>query len=259
MKLLANQVIFVTGATGGIGQAICSVLAENGASVVIGYNQSKKKAEKILEQLAEVPAGHLICPAVVTDSQSLKDAALSVKSKFGKCDILINCAGVTKFVEHQDLESLDDALIDLILTTNIRGVIASIRAFLPLLQQSEKGLILNISSIAARTAMGSNIAYCASKAAVDNLTVSLARALAPKIRVISIAPGLSDTEFVQGLDQEWRDQQAELTPLGRLALPEEVASAVLASAAHLTFTTGTVIPVDGGGLWLLPRLLPPTV
>jgi len=94
--------------------------------------------------------------------------------------------------------------------------------------------------------MGSNIAYCASKAAVDNLTQSLARALAPQIRVVSVAPGLADTEFVQGLDSAWRDEQATRTPLGRLAMPEEVAAAVLALATHLTFTTGTVIPVDGG-------------
>ena len=90
------------------------------------------------------------------------------------------------------------------------------------------------------------MAYCASKTAVDNLTKSLARALAPAIRVISVAPGLADTEFVQGLDASWRDDQAQRTPLRRLARPEEVADAVLASATHLTFTTGAVLSVDGG-------------
>jgi len=105
---------------------------------------------------------------------------------------------------------------------------------------------VNVSSIAAVTAMGSNIAYCASKAAVDNMTKSLARALAPGIRVVSVSPGLSDTEFVKQMDQSWRDEQSQRTPLKRLALPEEVAAAVVAAVAYLTFTTGAVIPVDGG-------------
>ena len=94
--------------------------------------------------------------------------------------------------------------------------------------------------------MGSNVAYCASKAAVNNLTLSLAWALAPAIRVVAVSPGLSDTEFVKSLDQAWRDEQANRTPLKRLASPDEVADAVIAVATHLRFTTGTIIPVDGG-------------
>lgn len=94
--------------------------------------------------------------------------------------------------------------------------------------------------------MGSNVIYCASKAAVDNMTKSLARALAPAIRVLSVSPGLADTEFVKSMDRTWRDEQANRTPLKRLARPEEVAAAVVFAAAYLTFTTGAVIPVDGG-------------
>jgi len=106
--------------------------------------------------------------------------------------------------------------------------------------------VVNVSSIAAVTAMGSNIMYCASKAAVDNMTKSLARALAPAVRVLSVSPGLADTDFVKSMDAGWRNEQAGRTPLQRLALPEEVAAAVLAAATHLTFSTGTVIAVDGG-------------
>jgi 3-oxoacyl-[acyl-carrier protein] reductase len=94
--------------------------------------------------------------------------------------------------------------------------------------------------------MGSNIMYCASKAALDNMTQSLARALAPAVRVISVSPGLVDTEFVKSLDPAWRDSQAARTPLGRLALPEEVAAAVVVAVRDLTFTTGCVLSVDGG-------------
>jgi 3-oxoacyl-[acyl-carrier protein] reductase len=108
------------------------------------------------------------------------------------------------------------------------------------------GVVVNLSSAAGNIAMGSNVIYCASKAALDNMTKSLARALAPRIRVVSVSPALVDTEFVQSLDQAWRDEQAARTPLGRLATPEEVGTAVTAVITTLTFTTGCIIAVDGG-------------
>jgi 3-oxoacyl-[acyl-carrier protein] reductase len=152
-------------------------------------------------------------------------------------------------VPHADLTGLDDALIDEILTTNVRGSFAAVRALLPLLRMSPLAggaVVVNISSIAARTAMGSNVMYCASKAALDNMTQSLARALAPGVRVVSVSPGLVDTEFVKSLDAKWRDEQAARTPLGRLALPEEVAAMVLAAVRDLTFSTGCILAIDGG-------------
>ncbi|QKZ04463.1 SDR family NAD(P)-dependent oxidoreductase [Pseudomonas eucalypticola] len=244
MQALEGKVAVVTGATGGLGGAICAALAQAGARVVAGYNRSAEAAQALV---AALPGDdHLAVAAPVTDSPALHALAATVQAHYGRCDLLVNCAGTTRFVAHADLDGLDDALIDSILATNVRGPIACVRALAPLLKASGDGLVVNISSIAARTAMGSNIAYCASKAAIDNLTQSLARALAPQVRVVSVAPGLADTEFVQGLAQDWRDEQAARTPLGRLALPAEVARAVLALATQLTFTTGAVIPVDGG-------------
>jgi 3-oxoacyl-[acyl-carrier protein] reductase len=243
---LSGRVAVVTGATGSLGHSICTALAAHGASVVVGYHHSAAKAEQIVASLTPVAQGHLACAAAVTDSAQLAQLAQRIEQHFGRCDLVVNCAGTTKFVPHADLQQLDDELIDSILTTNVRGPIAVVRALQQLLAASDDALIVNISSIAAKTAMGSNIAYCASKAALDNLTLSLARALAPKIRVVSVAPGLSDTEFVKGLDQDWRDAQAQATPLRRLALPEEVAQAVIAVATQLTFSTGAIIPVDGG-------------
>jgi 3-oxoacyl-[acyl-carrier protein] reductase len=175
--------------------------------------------------------------------------AAQVAERYGRCDVLVNCAGTTRFVPHGDLDSLDDDLIDAILTTNVRGAFAALRALAPLLRTSSwpgGAVVVNISSIAARTAMGSNVMYCASKAALDNMTLSLARALAPAVRVVSVSPGLVDTEFVKSLDVRWRDEQAARTPLGRLARPGEVAAAVVAAVRDLTFTTGCVLGVDGG-------------
>ncbi|MGS1097566.1 SDR family NAD(P)-dependent oxidoreductase [Aquamicrobium terrae] len=241
--MLEGQCAFVTGATGGLGQAICHALANAGMQIALGYT-TPAKAQTLLPELSG--DGHIAVHAPVTDSAMLAIAAARVKETYGRLDLLVNCAGITRFVPHHDLDMLDDALIDEIFAVNVRGVIASTRAMLPLLRAAPSPLIVNISSIAATTAMGSNIAYCASKAAVDNLTRSLARALAPDVRVVSVAPGLVDTEFVKQLDEDWRNDQAGRTPLNRLARPEEIGSAVIAAATSLSFMTGAIIPVDGG-------------
>jgi 3-oxoacyl-[acyl-carrier protein] reductase len=241
---LAGRVAVVTGGTGGIGAAICKTLAQAGAAVAVGYNSVSEKAEAILGELPG--GGHMALRKPVTDTDALKDAIAAVDKRHSRLDLLVNSAGITRFVPHGDLDALDDALITRILDVNVRGVIASVRAAVPLMRRGDRGAIVNISSIAGVTAMGSNIVYCASKAAVDNLTKSLARALAPDIRVVSVSPGLVDTEFVRGLDQSWRDEQASRTPLRRLAAPEEVARAVLAAGTSLTFMTGAILPVDGG-------------
>jgi 3-oxoacyl-[acyl-carrier protein] reductase len=237
----------VTGGAGGIGSAVCRAFAVESFRVVVGYARSRDRAEEVAGSLPGGP--HVALAADVGDSASLSRVADRVGSELGGCDVLVNAAGVTRFVPHGDLEALDDELIDSILRTNVRGAIAAVRALRPLLEQSTRpggGVVVNISSIAASTAMGSNVAYCASKAALDNVTRSLARALAPRIRVVSVSPGVVDTEFIRSLDPAWRDEQLGRTPLGRLARPDEVASAVLAVVRELPFTTGAVIPVDGG-------------
>ncbi|MCA0242174.1 MAG: SDR family oxidoreductase [Proteobacteria bacterium] len=247
---LSGRLAVVSGGAGGLGEAICLGLARAGCAVVVGYHRSEAQAHALAARLpaAALPHAALHCP--VTDSAALAALAAEVGRRWGRCDILVNGAGTTRFVPHADLDALDDALIDEILATNVRGIIAAVRAFKPLLAAPRagggSGLVVNLSSIAAVTAMGSNVAYCASKAAVDNLTKSLARALAPAVRVLSVAPGLSDTDFVKRMDRAWRDEQAARTPLQRLALPDEVAAAVVAAATLLSFSTGAVIPVDGG-------------
>jgi len=237
----------VTGGAGGIGKSICGALAREGMRVVVGYNRSAVGARELVDSLPG--QGHSALAAPVTDSAALKSLASTIAARYGRCDVLVNCAGTTRFVPHGELDSLDDELIDLILATNVRGAFATVRALRQLLDKSTQpggAVVVNISSLAAVTGMGSNVMYCASKAAVDNMTKSLARALAPRIRVVSVSPGLVETDFIKSMDQRWRDEQLERTPLKRLASPIEVAAAVVAVVKNLTFTTGSIIAIDGG-------------
>ena len=238
-----TKLALITGGSGGIGAAICHKLAKSGYRVVFTFNSNQSAAEQVLDSLEGT--GHAMYQLNVEDSSAISALAEQVKETSQSLDLLVNCAGMTKFVPHNDLNSLNDELIDKIFRVNVRAPFAMVRAFEPALKNA-KGCVVNITSIAAQTAMGSNVAYCASKSAVENMTRSLARALSPDIRVLAVAPGLVDTEFVKGLDDEWRDAQEQSTPLKRLANDEEVANAVFAAAELLTFSTGNTIAVDGG-------------
>jgi 3-oxoacyl-[acyl-carrier protein] reductase len=242
-------VAMVTGAAGGIGQAICVGLAGAGFRVAAGYHSSAAEAQRVV---AELPGGgHVAIAAPVTDSTALQAVVSEIDGRYGRCDVLVNCAGTTRFVPHGDLDALDDELFDRVLLTNLRGAFAAVRYFRRLLDRSDLpggAVVVNISSIAATLAMGSNVAYCASKAGMDNMTRSLARALAPKIRVISVSPGLIDTGFVKGINPASFEQQAKVTPLKRLGLTKEISDAVVSVVTQMTYTTGIVIAVDGGRL-----------
>ena len=245
-RLLVNRVAAVTGATGGLGSAICRSLAEAGSRVVVVFRRHEEAARLLVQQLAG--DGHVSLQANVVEAESLRRLAQDIGDRYGTVDLLVNSVGTTRFVPHGDLAGLDDDLIDEIFRTNWRGPFATIRALAPLLTNRDGGLVVNISSTAAVSGIGSNVAYCASKAALNVMTMSLARALAPAVRVVSVSPGLADTDFVKGLDPGWRHEQLKRTPLGRLASPEDVGCAVVAVATTLTYSTGCVIQVDGGRL-----------
>ncbi|ABQ68143.1 short-chain dehydrogenase/reductase SDR [Rhizorhabdus wittichii RW1] len=241
---LAGKVAVLFGGTGGIGAATASALARAGARIALVGGRDLARAEAVA---ARLPGdGHRGYVADIASSEEIGALAARVAKDFGRADILVNGAGVTRAIPHADLDALDDALIDLLMVHNVRAPIAAVRAFREMLAASGDGLVVNISSIAATTAVGSNVAYCAAKAAMDTMGAALARALAPAIRVVSVSPGAVDTDFVPGRDRQASERIAASTPLRRLASPEEVADAVVACATHLRFTTGSVVQVDGG-------------
>lgn len=255
-SLGARGVVLVTGGAGEIGSAICKKFAENGYSVIITYNSNSVKAEKLLLDINQIipPLGvrglHSIFHAPTTNPEKVAALREFVEEKYGKLDVLVNNAGITTPVKHEDLDGLSDEWIDKIMTTNFRGGFAMVRAFKDLLLKSteETALVVNISSIAGLYGICSNVAYCASKAAVDSMTRSLARALAPKIRVVSVSPGFVEGEYTKSFDPAFLKNQMDNTPLERFANGNDVANAVFAVATQLTFSTGNIITVDGGRL-----------
>ncbi|MGR3811800.1 SDR family NAD(P)-dependent oxidoreductase [Jiulongibacter sp. NS-SX5] len=250
----------VTGGSGEIGSAICRKFAENGYSVVITYNTNRQKAEQVQETLAG--KDHSIFKAPNTDASCLADLYDYVERKYGKLDVLVNNTGITTPVAHNDLEGLTDEWIDKIMQTNFRGSFAMVRVMRELLEAAAEkksatedggrnsALVVNISSIAGLFGIGSNVAYCASKAALDSMTRSLARVLAPKIRVMSVSPGFVEGEYTKNFPPEFLQSQMEHTPMEQFATGADVANAVFALADQLKMSTGGILTVDGGRLLL---------
>ncbi|SNR53206.1 SDR family NAD(P)-dependent oxidoreductase [Puniceibacterium sediminis] len=241
---LRGKIAVVVGGSGGIGAATCEKLAQAGATVVVGYRSRRETAEALVKSLSGT--GHTALPICVTDTASITAFHAAAVSRFGRTDILVNAAGTTTPVGHKDLDGLTDEIIDEVFASNWRGVFATIRAFAPLLKTSGQGVIINVSSIAAYKGFGSSIAYCGAKAALDSMTHTLALALAPEIRVLSVSPGMVATNFVPGRTEAEIAKAGAATPLGLVAQPSHVADTIYAAIAHMPLSTGIRIAVDAG-------------
>lgn len=241
---LDGRVVVIAGGTGAIGMATAQRLAALGARCVLLSRQTVSEAAHWLEALPG--EGHEVLQAEISDSASLNAAARQLALRHSAIHMLVNSAGYTLPVPAADLDALTDELIDDMMRVNFRGVVATIRAFVPLLKASGDGLIVNISSIAAFTGVGSNLGYVAAKAAVDVVGDALARVLAPEIRVLTVSPGVIDTGFVPGRGADFNERTAKSLPLRRVGTADDVAAAVQACATTLRYATGTRLVIDGG-------------
>ncbi|WP_290813521.1 SDR family NAD(P)-dependent oxidoreductase [Ferrovibrio sp.] len=238
------KVALVTGGSSGIGRATAARLAALGSAVIVGYNSRREQAEAVV---AELPgSGHMALRIAIEDSASISAAVKAVEERFGRLDALVNSGGATTPVPAADLDRLTDEIFDRTVTVNLRGPFAVIRAFRPLLERGSSAAIVNISSIAARTGLGSSLAYLSAKAGVDALTIALAKVLAPRIRVFSVSPAGVDTDFVPGRSRETLVKTAEKLPLAHVTTPDDVARAAIACIVSLTSSTGIIVPVDEG-------------
>jgi len=241
---LDGQVAVITGGNGAIGTATARRLATLGARVVLLQRDAAAHSAALLDELPG--SGHFAVEASVTDSASLKAAAEQVLARTGGATVLVNAAGFTRPVPAADLEALDDELIDSVFAVTWRGSFASIRAFAPQMKLRGEALVVNLSSIAAFTGLGSNLAYAAAKAAIDATTKALAKTLGPEIRVVAVSPGVVDTAFVPNRDASFNERVGAQLPLRRVAIADDVAAAVAACATSLRYATGSIFVVDGG-------------
>ena len=241
---LNGKVAVVTGGSSGIGAAAAHMLAEAGAHVVVGYNSGEARAKDVVAALPGT--GHRVQRIVLEDSSTMRQSADDVRAAYGRCDILINSAGFTKPVPHANLDALDDALFDSVLIANVRGPFAMIRAFAPLLREGGDSVVINVSSVSGFTASGSSVAYAAAKAALDNMTMALGRALGPQIRLMCVSPGAVNTDFVAGRSLETLKKNAETSPLRRVVEPEDVARTIMGCVLYMKTSTGVKVVCDGG-------------
>jgi ketoreductase RED2 len=208
-------------------------------SVVVNSSSSAREGAAVADEV-----GGIYVAASVGDDEDARRLVSAAVDRFGRLDILVNNAATTTVVPHADLEGVTDEIFERILRVNVLGTWQMVRAAAPHLAASDAGQIIMITSRSASRPSGSSIPYAVSKAGLNHMTVLLATALGPRVRVNAVAPGLIDTRW----SQDWSDLHERVrtgAPLRRVGLPEDVADAVIGIALS-RYVTGQVLNVDGG-------------
>lgn len=248
---LAGKVAIVTGSATGVGAAAAVQLAKKGCNVVVNYTKSEQEAEATAAACRDAGAGAIVVQADISDDAACRSLAEAAIGEWGRIDCLINNAGATQFVAHDDLDGLTADDFQRIMGVNVVGTYQMTRAVVPHMKAAGAGGVVNISSIAGVMGLGSSIAYAASKGALNTMTLSLARALGPEIRVNTICPGMIQGRWLrQGLGDEGYDKllQSQLSslPLKRVATPDDIAEAAVWFLEGGELVTGEILLVDGG-------------
>jgi 3-oxoacyl-[acyl-carrier protein] reductase len=240
----------VTGAATGIGRSAAVALARHGYDVVINYSRSEDAAKETARQAEAAGAKTLLYRTDVSDDAGVRTMLAATEKEFGRLDALINNAGTTVDVEPKDFDAMTVEAWNRVFSVNVLGLFLVTRAAAPLLKKSPNGCIVNTCSIAGLRPSAQPLPYAASKAAVANLTKTLANALGPQIRVNAVAPGWIEGDWMkrtladnyQGL----MDRRAKYTPLKRCCTEDDVADSMLSLILHNRFVTGEILIVDGG-------------
>jgi 3-oxoacyl-[acyl-carrier protein] reductase len=244
-----RPVALVTGSARGIGRAAALAFADQGYDVVVNYAVSEAAAAAAADEARKLGAAALVVRADVADEPAVLAMVAAVSETYGRLDVLVNNAGVTVDVPPSDLDGLAMSDWDRVFAVNVRGMFQVTRACVPLLRAAPHPAVVNTASIAGLRPGPQPFPYAASKAAVVNLTRTLAGALCP-IRVNAVAPGWMEGEWMQARlgDNYGRlmERRARMTPLGRCVTPEDVAATIVSLATSNPFVTGEVVVVDGG-------------
>jgi 3-oxoacyl-[acyl-carrier protein] reductase len=243
---LEGRAAIVTGGGTGVGRATALALARRGCAVLVNYSRSREGAERTAQEAAALGVKSLAHECDVADDAACRAMVETAVQVFGRLDVLINNAGVTKFIPHERLEEVRSEDWEQILAVNLRGPFHCARAARGALAASGGGEIVNVSSVAGLIGI-----YCASKAALNSLTGTLARVLAvDDIRVNAVAPGFIDGSWLReglgGAFDALKKAMEARAPLGRVCTPEDVSDAILSLVTGSDLVTGSVLPVDGG-------------
>ena len=241
---MSRKVALVTGSATGVGRAAAVRFARLGYAVVVNYSRSADDAAETAKLVEAAGSPVLLVKADVGTDAEVRAMVAKTRDTFGGLDVLVNNAATTKFIPHDDLDALTDDVWDDIFRVNVKGVLYTTRAAMPLLKE-RKGCVVNVSSVAGLSGMGSSIPYCASKGAVNTLTKSLARTFGPDVRVNAVAPGPILTRWLAGKEAHIA-KFVDQAPLQKAATAEDIADVVVYLATAAGLMTGQVLVADGG-------------
>lgn len=240
-----EKVALVTGSSRGIGKACAIRLAEKGFDIVINYNSSKEAADKVKEEITDLGGRAIAVQADTSDLKQVQDMFRTAFKEFGRLDVLVNNAGVVNdaYLLMLSAESLQKSL-----DVNIRGYFNCAQQAALKMMKNKSGRIINISSVSSVHSLAGQSVYSATKGAVNSMTSTLAKELAPYgIQVNAVAPGFVETEMIGSIPEEKLGEYLNAIPMKRLADPKEIAEAVsLLADGSLSYMTGQVLILDGG-------------
>jgi ketoreductase RED2 len=236
---LEGQVVAVTGSSSGIGAATARAFAADGAAVLINSARSVAEGEAVAASLPDA----LYVQGDITDPEVPERLVAAALDRWGRLDTLVNNAGTTAVIPHHDVAAATVDVWRRIFEVNVFGTWAMTVAALPALRAAH-GSVVNVASVAGVRPTGSSIPYAASKAALNHMTVLLAKVVGPEVRVNAVAPGLIDTPWTADWDVV-REVVSQVAPLKRSGQPEDVAEVIL-SLARAGYVTGQVVVIDGG-------------
>jgi len=249
---VSGKAAIITGGGTGVGRATALQLARRGCSVLVNYSRSREAAEDTAAEAEAHGVGALAFGADVADDAACRRMVDAALAAFGRLDVLVNSAGTTRFIAHADLDAVAEEDWDRILAVNLRGPFQCARAAREALAADGGGEIVSVSSVAGISGVGSSIPYCASKAALNNLTLTLARSLAPAIRVNAVAPGfITGRWLAEGLGAGYEAMKSAIeqkVPLHKVCEPDDVADAILSLVTGSDLVTGQVLACEGGML-----------